>query len=198
MSLQLEVDSLEGLAPELAALYVSVGDRYRLDVDSDSDALHRALKAERELRKSLEKKVKAATPEPSDQLREAQAERDRALASRNTMRASLFDGRVRDAAAASGLHPKAVADAVRAARDTFEINDQLEMVNKSGASLTLGEWLHEARENAPHWFPASSGGGSVQGTRSEGTAPTIKRSRFDSLHPAQKAALLNDGTRIVD
>jgi hypothetical protein len=84
MSLALELENLDGLTDALKGLYIEKDGKFKLDLASevktqaDIDALSNALKAERALKKSLESKVSKFGTLTPEQVREMQAELERA------------------------------------------------------------------------------------------------------------------------
>lgn len=90
----------------------------------------------------------------------------------STLRFTITSGNVeraiRDAAAAAKLLPTAVADAVLHGKSVFEVTEDNRIITKDVAGVTPGltpnEWLKDMQEKAPHWWPASVGGGSRGGT----------------------------------
>ena len=82
---------------------------------------------------------------------------------------------VREVGAKLAIHTSAFDDALLRAQSAFDINDEGNAIakdgvfGKDGKPLTLQEWFEDMKELAPHWFAASSGGGS-QGNFSGGSA----------------------------
>jgi hypothetical protein len=75
---------------------------------------------------------------------------------------------VRDAAAAAKVLAPAINDAVLNSRGLFEIEDGTgKIITKDVNGVTPGlspaEWLKDQQEKAPHWWPASVGGGAGGG-----------------------------------
>ena len=75
---------------------------------------------------------------------------------------------VRDAAAAAKLLSPAINDAVLHSRGLFEVEEGTnKIITKDVAGVTPGlspnEWLNDMKEKAPHWWPASLGGGANGG-----------------------------------
>jgi hypothetical protein len=201
MALQWNIPSLDELAPEVAALYKAdeVRGGYTLDV-TEPDAIRKALVAERDARGQAERAAARAEAKRQTDTATLQAERDAALATAQSMRHSLLDLHVRRAAQSAGLHTAAVADALRAAREAFDVADDGTIKPRSG-KLSLDDWLAKAKEEAPHWFPATgSGSGASASVRTGGRVPgTISRRDFDALPPAQRTVLMRQGgVTVVD
>jgi hypothetical protein len=205
MALKWELETLDGLQPETAQLYRLDPERntYRLDV-AEPDAVTRALRAEREGRTNAERIARAAetalaqSGDARAQLTETQQQRDAALAAASVARSSLLALSVQQAAQAAGLHSAAIPDAIRAARDTFTVGDDGTVKPKAGA-VPLADWLAAQRDESPHWFPATGSGSGAQQSRSQGNSqPTMKRSQFEALPPAQRAAVVRDNIVIKD
>ena len=158
MTLQLERENLDGLAPEVAALYKQRAEGgYTLDVDggtSDAARLQRALHNERALRKAAERALRDGGG--GDALGVAQEERDAAAAERDAAREradaltrEFFRERIAAAARAAGLMPSAIADAQRAAAELFTVADDGSITaTESGTAATVAEWLASARRLA--------------------------------------------------
>lgn len=79
---------------------------------------------------------------------------------------------VRDAAIAAKVQTSALDDVVLRANRIFERDDAGKILTKDVAGTTPGltakEWLKDMEEKAPHWWPASVGGGSGK----DGTGPS--------------------------
>jgi len=74
---------------------------------------------------------------------------------------------VREAATAEKVQVTALDDVVLRATRVFEKTDDGRVITKDVAGVTPGltpkEWLKDMTEKAPHWWPASVGGGSTGG-----------------------------------
>lgn len=89
----------------------------------------------------------------------------------STLRTSITTGEIerniREAAAEAKVQPTAIFDAVRYGREVFEKTDDGRIITKdvSGVvpGLTPKEWFKDMADKAPHWWPASVGGGSQGG-----------------------------------
>lgn len=86
----------------------------------------------------------------------------------------VIDGAVRDAAIKAGLVPSAVEDAVIRGRSMFvrdehgnpiarDAGGDLVMSKDGKSALGPSEWLESMKDNASHWWPPSTGGGTQPG-----------------------------------
>jgi hypothetical protein len=206
-TLQLIRPDLTGLAPEIAALYSpdeTVG--YRLKID-DEPAVVDALKKERQFRKEAETMAKNLERDSSletnalrRQLAQLESERDSAKRIADTMRRTALETAVREKARTAGLHDAAVPDALRAAREMFDLDAEGGVIPRDGkASTTLDNFFAAARQTSPHWFPATgSGAGIGQASGRAGGGVTMNRAMFEATSPGQRAALLREGVRLTD
>jgi hypothetical protein len=84
------------------------------------------------------------------------------------------DRAIRDAAIEAKLLPTAVVDAVMHGKTVFEVTEDGRIITKDNVGATPGlspkEWLNDMKEKAPHWWPASVGGGSFGGGGGGGPA----------------------------
>lgn len=126
---------------------------------------------------------------------------------RKQLESLVIDGGLRDAAMKAGVRPTAVEDALLRGRGTFRLVDGKSVAfdgdravyGKSGDPLGADEWMAGMAERAPHWFEASTGGGSNKASASRDTgAKTMTRTLFDTLPPAEQSATVRGGTQIVD
>lgn len=85
----------------------------------------------------------------------------------NSIKRGKIEGALRDAASAAKVVSYAVNDALRAGVDVFEIAEDGRILTKDNVGVTPGidpkEWLKDMQEVAPHWWPASVGGGAPGG-----------------------------------
>lgn len=91
------------------------------------------------------------------------------------LEALLIDSAVRDAAIKSGVQPTAVEDVLLRAKATFQIKEGVPMpVDSTGSTIygkdgstpmSISDWTHSLKKQAPHLFQGSSGGGASGGTR---------------------------------
>lgn len=100
--------------------------------------------------------------------KKAVAEKDTEVVSlRQAMINGEIERAVRDEALASKILPTAVVDAVMHSRNVFEKTEDGRIITKDTAGVTPGltpkEWLKDMQERAPHWWPASVGGGAGGG-----------------------------------
>jgi len=81
-----------------------------------------------------------------------------------TITTGSIERAVSDAAVKAKVLPTAITDAVMRARSVFEITEDNRIITKDNSGSTPGlspdEWFKEQSEKAPHWWPASVGGGS--------------------------------------
>lgn len=87
---------------------------------------------------------------------------------RNSMVQERIERTVRDAAAGAKLLSPAINDAVLHSRGLFEVEEGTgKIITKDAPGVTPGlspnEWLNDMKEKAPHWWPASLGGGAGGG-----------------------------------
>jgi hypothetical protein len=203
--LRLTVESLDAVPAELREHYApaeSGGFRLRLDDETDIDRVLKALRAERDVRRTHERRAEDEQTRAADLAAERDriaAERDDARRRLDAMQARQLAGRIREACRVAGLHPAAVADAERAAREHFRVDDQGEAVPLRDDGVPLARWLERMREEAPHWFPATgSGGGASPVSSSSPSSPTMPRRQFEQLPPKQKRAVLLGGMKLTD
>lgn len=90
---------------------------------------------------------------------------------KSTIVSGTIERAVSDAAIKAKLLPTAITDAVMRARQIFEVTEDNRIITKDNSGSTPGlapdEWFKEQIEKAPHWWPASVGGGS-QGSNKGG------------------------------
>ncbi len=123
----------------------------------------------------------------------------------------VLDNHIRAAAAKAGLHPHAIEDALFRGRNMFALDENGDAVQLgSDGKPVLGkdgknpfnpmEWLEGMKSTAPHWFPVgNSGGGSNGDNRNvQHNGKTITRADFDTRTPADKAAVIKSGVKVVD
>jgi hypothetical protein len=71
---------------------------------------------------------------------------------------------IRDAAIEAKVQTPAVVDAVMHGSRVFEVAEDGRIITRDVAGVTPGlspsQWLNDMKEKAPHWWPASVGGGS--------------------------------------
>jgi hypothetical protein len=59
---------------------------------------------------------------------------------------------------AANVMPSAKRDIISRLKDEAELRDE-GFVGKHGRPVVLKDWIEARREDAPHWWPASQGGG---------------------------------------
>jgi hypothetical protein len=102
------------------------------------------------------------------------AERENVIGELKTnMTQERIERTVRDAAAAAKLLSPAISDAILHSRGLFEYEEGTNKivtkdVNGVTPGLTPAEWLNDMKEKAPHWWPASLGGGAGGGGPNSG------------------------------
>jgi hypothetical protein len=104
---------------------------------------------------------------------------------------TAVEGALRAAAAAAGLVPAAVDDALARARRIFTLNEDGTPVARDAegeASLTPAEWLETMKESAPHWWPPSSGAG-APGAGARGGEAALSYEQAGQLSPEHYARL---------
>lgn len=110
------------------------------------------------------------------------------LADENKQLKALFiSSAIKEQARQAGVVDSAVYDAMLHAERLFELKDGLvqarELIGKDNQPLTAGEWFEQMRSKAPHWFPASTGGGTTN-ARSAGNKS------FNEMTEQERIALL--------
>ncbi len=92
---------------------------------------------------------------------------------RTTIVTGTIERAIRDAAVEAKVLSTAVIDAVMHGRSVFEVTEDGRIITKDGSGATPGlsakEWLKDMMERAPHWWPASIGGGSQGSGANRGT-----------------------------
>lgn len=113
------------------------------------------------------------------------ADKDAALSQTSgRVKTLMIEGSLRQAASELGLVPSATEDALRRAKDVFNIDDKGNLIAEENGStiygkdgknpITPAEWLETMKDKAPHWFPAPAGGGAGGGS-GRGGSHTITR-----------------------
>lgn len=76
---------------------------------------------------------------------------------------------IRDAAIVEKVNGPAIDDAVMRGTRIFEVSEDNRVITRDGVGVTPGltpkEWLNDMKEKAPHWWPASVGGGAQGGPK---------------------------------
>ena len=219
MGLKLTIDAAElaALPTEMRAAYEPDGDGYALAIEGGSDALSKALKAERAARRDAERAAKdaarkldgltddvtAAFEQQAQKLRQQHAAELERLAATvaqtkeaaDRARRAAFDAKVDAAGRAAGLHHQAIPDLLRAAREQFRLTDGGELEPIEGRA-TVGEWLESMKERAQHWWPATGSGAGVGHGSGSSAGGVLSQGMFDAMSTAQKVAAMNAGYRI--
>lgn len=98
------------------------------------------------------------------------------------LQSATVDRELAEAAAKAGVHKTAIADVLARGRGVFQLEEQgedLRIVPKDGqgqiifaadgkTALTPEAWLETLKQEAPHFFPGSSGGGATGGPKGGG------------------------------
>ncbi|RDE96187.1 hypothetical protein DPW02_11575 [Aggregatibacter aphrophilus] len=140
-----------------------------------------------------QREIEALTKNHQDEMTKTQSALDRYAA-------LVLENAIRAEAQKAGV-TFGVEDAVLRAKLTFKLDDGLVVpldennFGADGKPLTLKEWFDGMKEKAPHWFPASQGGGSHGGTAGGGKSMT--REQFEKLSPTEKSKAMADGIQLV-
>lgn len=104
-----------------------------------------------------------------------EAEADKQTATK--YKRSVLENGIRAEAAAAGIYPHAIDDALLRAGASFLLDDEGSPVaaeglyGKDGQPLTLKEWFAEMKDKAPHWWPATANGGGAPHSGGKGGQP---------------------------
>ena len=132
------------------------------------------------------------------------AELEGLVQARDQQLASLVvDGQIRDAAAKAGLIASAVEDALTRGRQAFALDRDGRAVARDATGavqsgpdgespLTPAQWLEAMREEAPHWWPPSTGAG-APGAAAAGHDGALSYEQAGQLSPERYARLRRDG-----
>lgn len=113
----------------------------------------------------------------------------------------VLENSIRSEAISAGIHQHAVDDAIFRASVTFLLDEEGNPAavegafGKDGKPLTLKEWFADMKEKAPHWWPASQGGGGAGHGGANGTN-TMTQADFDALPPKERAKRMASGVTI--
>ena len=120
----------------------------------------------------------------------------------------VIDNAARDAAIKAGVVPTAVNDVLSRVRGTFSLDGDDAMPKDSEGNviygsdgstpLSIADWVTGLQKEAPHLFPASSGGGSQHNSGGQGSSKTMGRSEFDKTDQLGRTTFLKDGGKVVD
>lgn len=141
-----------------------------------------------------QREIEALNSKHQDEMNKIQANLDR-------YSGLVLENAIRNEANKAGV-TFGVEDAVLRAKLTFKLDDGLVVpidentFGGDGKPLTLKEWFDGMKEKAPHWFPASQGGGSHSGNQVNGKA--MSRKQFETLSPAEQMKAMNDGIQLTD
>lgn len=192
------VKSFDGLDP---AKLKEMQDR----LDQDEDA---KLFAEGKKHEVIDKHTQRMRAAHADELKAKDALVAAEAARADAYKGSVLDNQIRSVT--SGLHPKAVEDALLHARNIFSLDAkgnavQLDsegrpVLGKDGATpFSPAEWIELQKELKPHWFPmGTSGSGSGASRDASGTGKSIKRADFDRLPVADQGKVAREGVKIID
>lgn len=115
---------------------------------------------------------------------------------------TVIERELRDAALQSGVRPSALTDVVLRGSGMWSLNDDGRIVAKDSTGdlmygadgvtlLSPKEWMESSlRENAPHFFELSGGGGANGGSGPGGSNRTNVRYKSDLKTAADKAAFI--------
>jgi hypothetical protein len=119
-------------------------------------------------------------------------------------RRTVIDRAISDAALKSGARPQAVPDVVLRGQSMWTLNEHGKpiarsseteiMYGKDGTSpLTPAEWMDILKQEAPHFFEVSSGGGAPGSTNGTGGLSKTKvRFKSDLKTPGEKSAFISE------
>ncbi|MCR9256277.1 MAG: hypothetical protein NXI16_09300 [Alphaproteobacteria bacterium] len=169
------------------------------EIDLDHPAVKAAIEAAVADLKQTNSELQARLDEKSED--PAQTARIADLESQlSEMQAKLSEavigGLVRDAAGLSGLVPSAVEDAIARAAGLFTVDTDGKAVRRDdGTPADLSTWLEGMREAAPHWWPASSGGGASGSGSGAGLPLTLtpEQARDPALYRRARAESSQSG-----
>lgn len=161
----------------------------------ESKAVEEAL-AERtkEMRKGLEDQL-------SERGKALKAAQDKALAAEQRVKEQAVKIAVRDAISNpnSGVVQSAVQDIIQRAMTVFVVEDDEKVIPKQGGAVLYGqdgvtamsplEWLGTLKEQSPHLFKQSNGGGGNVGEKKFGG---FSAEDVSKMTPEQKLALANE------
>jgi len=126
---------------------------------------------------------------------------------RDGYKTHVLDNQIRSVA--NGLHPGAVEDALLHARQIFQLDakgnavklgaDGTPELDADGQPFTPAKWIESQKATKPHWFPANTSGSGGSGARDgNGTGTTITRAAFAQMSPLERAAAVQNGSKIID
>jgi len=161
MALEEVVDSLEGISEEYKDLYVKGEDgKFKIDIGG----LKSAVQKERNLRKTLEKKVLKKddnTPDVDEVVKELET-------AKKEIRQMKIGSKVKNTALSAGIDADYVDDVIALTRHNFDLDDEGNVVHlgddKQPSGLTVEKFFNNSFKSAKPRFYVSSGrqGGGAQ------------------------------------
>ena len=116
-----------------------------------------------------------------------EAEKGQLVDENKQLKALFVNAEIKEQARKAGVVDSAVFDALLHAERLFELKDGLiqarELIGKDNQPLTAGEWFEQMRSKAPHWFPASTGGGATN-------ARSVGNKSFNEMTEQERVSLL--------
>lgn len=159
--------AFDGIDPE------AVGTMLKRFADDEEAGLIKAGKIDEVLNKRTERMKSGFEKELTSERKAREAAEARSA--KYTKR--VLENAIRAEAAAAGLHKHAIDDALFRASTLFSTDEDgnpvaaQDVYGKDGKPLTVKEWFSDMREKAPHWWPATNGGGASNGGGGSGNAP---------------------------
>ena len=105
----------------------------------------------------------------------------------------------------SGVAPAAIADLLRRGHQVFSVGENGKLVAKEGdvtlhggdgtSDLSASEWIEGLKEDSPHYFKNSQGGGSGNNDSGSRNLGGFSQADFDNLSGSQKLAIANKAAR---
>jgi len=165
------------------------------------------LKATGDIEAEVLRRVETMKTGYDNQIRElgtraAQAEQTAAVADQKFKR-SIVDRAVTQAVVNpdSGALPSALDDILTRAYRVFQVSDDGKLTAKDGEAIIYGadgvtpmtpnEWMGKLREQAPHFFKGSNGGGASGGTNQPGSFAGHSAEDLAKMTPMQKLTLVH-------
>lgn len=166
--------------------------------------------AEGKVDEVIQKRTERMQADFDGKLKQAGEQTEAAIKRAAGLQGKLVDAALREAAVISGVHSYALDDVLAYGRSLFTLDDNANVVmqkdgntimGKDGKTpLTAREWVETLREPKPHYFPAAGGGGGGRQSQQSGGGGknVMKRSVYESLGPAERAAHFKDGGTLID